>query len=165
VAVKDVAWSMAIRFERRLARSLGGGPVWIVGDAAHVAPPVAVQSMNRGLVEAKTWPSSWRRSCAPGPAASAWRPGPGPPLRARGPARRLGEGRPGGLAVREGVGPGSSARACPCPGRTGRSSGAGGALHLAATQPGRAAARLPARLPPAAGVLDAGLRSLEERAP
>lgn len=53
-AVKDVAWSMAIRFERRISDSFGRGPVWIVGDAAHVAPPVAVQSMNRGLVEAKT---------------------------------------------------------------------------------------------------------------
>ena len=54
VAARDVAWSMAIRFERRLAASYGKGPAWILGDAAHVAPPVSVQSMNLGLQEART---------------------------------------------------------------------------------------------------------------
>jgi 2-polyprenyl-6-methoxyphenol hydroxylase-like FAD-dependent oxidoreductase len=54
IEVKDVAWSMAIRFERRLAENYGRGPVWLLGDATHVAPPVAVQSMNSGLLEAKT---------------------------------------------------------------------------------------------------------------
>jgi len=51
---EELAWSMAIRFERRLAGSFGRGACWILGDAAHLGPPVAVQSMNAGLFEAKT---------------------------------------------------------------------------------------------------------------
>ena len=52
-AVRDVAWSRTVRFERRLAESYGAGPVWLLGDAAHLAPPVAAQSMNLGLQEAR----------------------------------------------------------------------------------------------------------------
>ncbi|MGC4117856.1 MAG: NAD(P)/FAD-dependent oxidoreductase [Myxococcales bacterium] len=75
LAVKDVAWSMAIRFERRLAETFGRGPAWIVGDAAHVAPPVSVQSMNRGLFEAKTLAvelESVARTGASGDRLEAW---------------------------------------------------------------------------------------------
>lgn len=50
----DVAWSMAVRFERALATAYGRETAWLVGDAAHLAPPVATQSMNVGLFEAKT---------------------------------------------------------------------------------------------------------------
>jgi 2-polyprenyl-6-methoxyphenol hydroxylase-like FAD-dependent oxidoreductase len=46
-------WSTLGLFERRLARSLGRGGVWLAGDAAHQAAPVGVHSMNSGLVEAR----------------------------------------------------------------------------------------------------------------
>jgi len=48
----QIYWSTLALFERRLARSLGNGSVWLAGDAAHQATPVAVHSMNSGLVEA-----------------------------------------------------------------------------------------------------------------
>jgi 2-polyprenyl-6-methoxyphenol hydroxylase-like FAD-dependent oxidoreductase len=50
--VHDLVWSMAVRFERRLARGFGRGTVWLVGDAGHLTGPVGVQSMNVGLREA-----------------------------------------------------------------------------------------------------------------
>jgi len=43
---------MALRFERRQAASFGRGAAWLLGDAAHLGPPVAVYSMNVGLKEA-----------------------------------------------------------------------------------------------------------------
>ena len=46
-------WSAAVRFERALADSFGRGRVWLAGDAAHLAFPFGVQSMNVGIVEAK----------------------------------------------------------------------------------------------------------------
>jgi 2-polyprenyl-6-methoxyphenol hydroxylase-like FAD-dependent oxidoreductase len=48
-----IYWSTLGLFERRLARSLGNGSVWLAGDAAHQAAPVGVHSMNSGLVEAR----------------------------------------------------------------------------------------------------------------
>ncbi|HBL30805.1 MAG TPA: hypothetical protein DD490_28555 [Acidobacteria bacterium] len=45
-------WSVAVRFERSLATSFGRGRVWLVGDAAHLAFPFGVRSMNEGIVEA-----------------------------------------------------------------------------------------------------------------
>jgi 2-polyprenyl-6-methoxyphenol hydroxylase-like FAD-dependent oxidoreductase len=48
-----IYWSTVGLFESRLARSFGGGPVWLAGDAAHQAAPVGVHSMNSGLVEAR----------------------------------------------------------------------------------------------------------------
>lgn len=50
--VDEITWSVAVRFESRLATSFGRDGVWLAGDAAHLAPPVAVQSMNLGLEEA-----------------------------------------------------------------------------------------------------------------
>jgi 2-polyprenyl-6-methoxyphenol hydroxylase-like FAD-dependent oxidoreductase len=47
-----VYWSTRALFESRLTRSFGDGRVWLVGDAAHQAPPVGVHSMNLGLAEA-----------------------------------------------------------------------------------------------------------------
>jgi 2-polyprenyl-6-methoxyphenol hydroxylase-like FAD-dependent oxidoreductase len=47
-----IAWSTAIRFERRLAEPFGRGRVWLAGDAGHLAGPIGVQSMNVGLAEA-----------------------------------------------------------------------------------------------------------------
>jgi 2-polyprenyl-6-methoxyphenol hydroxylase-like FAD-dependent oxidoreductase len=50
--ITEVEWSAAIRFERRLAEPFGRGRGWLVGDAAHIALPVGIQSMNIGLREA-----------------------------------------------------------------------------------------------------------------
>jgi NADPH-dependent dioxygenase len=49
----QIYWSTLGLFESRLARSFGTGGVWLAGDAAHQAPPVAVHSMNSGLLEAR----------------------------------------------------------------------------------------------------------------
>lgn len=45
-------WSVAVRFERALASAFGRGRVWLAGDAAHLAFPFGVRSMNEGIVEA-----------------------------------------------------------------------------------------------------------------
>lgn len=50
--VASIAWSVGVRFEQRLAAEFGRGPVCLIGDAAHVAGPIGVQSMNAGLREA-----------------------------------------------------------------------------------------------------------------
>ena len=49
----QIYWSTLGSFESRLARSFGKGAVWLAGDAAHQAPPIAVHSMNSGLLEAR----------------------------------------------------------------------------------------------------------------
>lgn len=51
--VSDFAWSLAARFESRVAAELGKGSAWLAGDAAHLAPPMSVQSMNAGFSEAQ----------------------------------------------------------------------------------------------------------------
>lgn len=51
---REVSWSMALRFERRLATAFGRGSAWLVGDAAHLAGPIGVHSLNAGLWEAST---------------------------------------------------------------------------------------------------------------
>jgi 2-polyprenyl-6-methoxyphenol hydroxylase-like FAD-dependent oxidoreductase len=51
-SIGDLDWSVAVQFERRLAGSFGQDGVWLAGDAAHLAPPVGVHSMNFGLAEA-----------------------------------------------------------------------------------------------------------------
>lgn len=51
-SIGDLEWSVAVRFERRLAASFGRDGVWLAGDAAHLAPPAGVHSMNLGLAEA-----------------------------------------------------------------------------------------------------------------
>ena len=48
----QIYWSTLGSFESRLAQSFGKAGVWLAGDAAHQAPPVAVHSMNSGLLEA-----------------------------------------------------------------------------------------------------------------
>lgn len=52
VHVAEMYWSAIVRFERRLADEFGGGRVWLLGDAVHLALPVAIQSMNLGFLEA-----------------------------------------------------------------------------------------------------------------
>ena len=49
----EIYWSTLGLFESRLTRSFGKGGVWLAGDAAHLAAPVGVHSMNSGLVEAR----------------------------------------------------------------------------------------------------------------
>jgi 2-polyprenyl-6-methoxyphenol hydroxylase-like FAD-dependent oxidoreductase len=49
----QIYWSTLGLFESRLVRSFGMGGAWLAGDAAHQAPPVAVHSMNSGLLEAR----------------------------------------------------------------------------------------------------------------
>lgn len=50
-SVEEVDWSVAVRFEHRLAQAFGRGTVWLAGDAAHLAGPVGVRSMNAGMKE------------------------------------------------------------------------------------------------------------------
>lgn len=49
----QIYWSTLGLFQSRLTRSFGKGGVWLAGDAAHLAAPVGVHSMNSGLVEAR----------------------------------------------------------------------------------------------------------------
>ena len=51
-SVEQVHWSLAVRFERKLARPVGARRCWMVGDAVHLTGPAGVQSMNAGLAEA-----------------------------------------------------------------------------------------------------------------
>ncbi|GAB4136872.1 MAG: hypothetical protein Fur0037_01650 [Planctomycetota bacterium] len=52
-SVRGIRWRMIVRFERRLADSLGNGRIWLAGDAAHMTGPVGIQSMNIGFLEAR----------------------------------------------------------------------------------------------------------------
>ena len=64
----QIYWSTLAIFDRRLARTVGKGGVWLAGDAAHNATPVGVHSMNSGLAEARelaTRISQIRREGAP----------------------------------------------------------------------------------------------------
>ncbi len=49
---KDVKWRVMVHFERRLAESFGNQRIWLAGDAAHIAPPAGILSMNVGMLEA-----------------------------------------------------------------------------------------------------------------
>jgi 2-polyprenyl-6-methoxyphenol hydroxylase-like FAD-dependent oxidoreductase len=57
----QIYWSTLALFEPRVAQSFGSGSIWLAGDAAHQAAPVAVQSMNSGLVEASELASRMAR--------------------------------------------------------------------------------------------------------
>jgi 2-polyprenyl-6-methoxyphenol hydroxylase-like FAD-dependent oxidoreductase len=48
----EIGWTACARFERRVAPSWGRERVWLLGDAAHLASPLAAHSLNRGLHEA-----------------------------------------------------------------------------------------------------------------
>jgi 2-polyprenyl-6-methoxyphenol hydroxylase-like FAD-dependent oxidoreductase len=47
-----LGWSAMADFEQRLAQRYGDGALWLAGDAAHVAVPLGVHSLNVGLREA-----------------------------------------------------------------------------------------------------------------
>jgi len=50
--LRDLGWSIEIRFERRLSSLAGRDRIWLAGDALHTTAPVGMQSMNAGLREA-----------------------------------------------------------------------------------------------------------------
>lgn len=50
-SIGDFRWRMIVRFEKRLVEEFGKHRVWLAGDAAHLAPPVGMQSMNIGIRE------------------------------------------------------------------------------------------------------------------
>ncbi|MBT8401812.1 MAG: FAD-dependent monooxygenase, partial [Rhodothermia bacterium] len=50
-SVEKIEWKTVVRFEQRLGTLFGRDRSWLIGDAAHVALPIAVQSMNSGLEE------------------------------------------------------------------------------------------------------------------
>jgi 2-polyprenyl-6-methoxyphenol hydroxylase-like FAD-dependent oxidoreductase len=66
----QIYWSTLALFEGRLARSFGKGGVWLAGDAAHLAAPVGVQSLNSGLVEARELATRMKRILREGGTAS-----------------------------------------------------------------------------------------------
>lgn len=63
--VGALRWSAAVRFENRLVENFGRRRVWLAGDAAHLAAPMAVWSMNYGLREAQELSDALRNSEGP----------------------------------------------------------------------------------------------------
>jgi 2-polyprenyl-6-methoxyphenol hydroxylase-like FAD-dependent oxidoreductase len=58
--VRDLVWSIPIRFDRSLAAGFGRGRVWLAGDAAHLASPAGVHSMNVGFREGRNLAERFR---------------------------------------------------------------------------------------------------------
>ncbi|MGJ8651427.1 MAG: FAD-dependent oxidoreductase [Opitutaceae bacterium] len=48
----DVKWRAMVHFEKHLADQFGKDRIWLAGDAAHMAPPAGILSMNVGMHEA-----------------------------------------------------------------------------------------------------------------
>ncbi len=52
---REVHWRVAVVFQPFLAESWGHDRTWLLGDAAHVAGPWGMQSMNAGILEGLDW--------------------------------------------------------------------------------------------------------------
>jgi len=63
-SIDALSWRTIVRFEKRLVSRFGDGRIWLAGDAAHLAPPAAVQSMNMGLLEANELAGAFSRILA-----------------------------------------------------------------------------------------------------
>jgi 2-polyprenyl-6-methoxyphenol hydroxylase-like FAD-dependent oxidoreductase len=50
--IADVAWSASVPLEHRIATHYRAGPLYVVGDAAHVHSPAGAQGMNTGIQDA-----------------------------------------------------------------------------------------------------------------
>ncbi|WPJ95862.1 NAD(P)/FAD-dependent oxidoreductase [Coraliomargarita algicola] len=48
---QDVKWRVMVHFEKHLAESFGHERIWLAGDAAHMAAPAGILSMNVGMLE------------------------------------------------------------------------------------------------------------------
>ncbi|MGZ0706724.1 FAD-dependent oxidoreductase [Coraliomargarita sp. W4R53] len=48
---QDVKWRVMVHFEKHLADTFGDGRIWLAGDAAHMAAPAGILSMNVGMLE------------------------------------------------------------------------------------------------------------------
>lgn len=66
----EVGWVGAASFEQGLATSWGRGRVWLLGDAAHLASPLASHSLNRGFHEADALASALRSTNGAGEQAA-----------------------------------------------------------------------------------------------
>lgn len=50
--IREIDWSVDVRFESRVATRYGQDRCWLVGDSAHQTVPLGMHSMNVGLFEA-----------------------------------------------------------------------------------------------------------------
>jgi len=66
----EIGWAGAASFEHGLAASWGRGRVWLLGDAAHLASPLASHSLNRGFHEAEALATALRASNGDGEEAA-----------------------------------------------------------------------------------------------
>lgn len=51
--IREIIWSVPIRFERGLSTGFGRDAMWLAGDSAHLAGPAGIHSMNVGLREGR----------------------------------------------------------------------------------------------------------------
>jgi 2-polyprenyl-6-methoxyphenol hydroxylase-like FAD-dependent oxidoreductase len=65
--VDDVAWSSRVQLQHRIASRYRQGPLFLVGDAAHVHSPAGGQGMNTGIQDALNlgWKLAFAASDAP----------------------------------------------------------------------------------------------------
>ena len=49
--INEIEWHTTVSFQPRVAENFGRNGGWLAGDAAHVAVPIGMQSMNVGLCE------------------------------------------------------------------------------------------------------------------